>query len=131
MENLDVTGTFWRAGKPDRKVSGRLTFNDADGLELSLIGSLHDPKEVLSRHTGPVVSVPLDELYSLDSESIRILGETPKGYVTLDGCWRKSGSSPSQEVYDSETAFLGAHFDEDKPLVFTPNPPKEGVGLAS
>ena len=123
MENLDVAGTFWRAGKPDRKVSGRLTFNDADGLELSLIGSLYDSEELLDQLTGPVVSAPQD---GMRSESVRILGETTEGYVTLDHCLQKSGSfplfgvpRPAQEVYRSETALLGAQFDENEPLVFT------------
>ena len=126
METLDAVGTFWIVGKPERKVAGRLTFNDVDGLELNLIGSLHDPLEVLSRHTGPVISVPLAEMYGMGSEPVRIVGETTGGYVTLDKCWRKSGhfpliegSSPAQEVYRSSSAFLGAHFGEDEPLVFT------------
>ena len=123
MDNLDVAGTFWLAGKPERKVAGRLTFNDADGLELSLIGSLYDSEELLKQLTGPVVGAPQD---GMRSESVRILSETTEGYVTLDHCLQKSGSfplfgvpRPAQEVYRSETAFLGAHFDEDDPLVFT------------
>ena len=126
METLDTVGTFWIAGKPERKVAGRLTFNDVDGLELNLIGSLHDPLEVLSQHTGPVISVPLNEMYGLVNEPVRIVGETTKGYVTLDKCWRKSGhfpliegTSPAQEVYRGSSAFLGAHFGEDEPFVFT------------
>ena len=123
MENLDVAGTFWLAGKPERKVAGRLTFNDADGLELSLIGSLYDSEELLDQLTGPVVSAPQD---GMRSESVRILGETTEGYVTLDGCWRKSGSfpflgvpRPAQEIYHGNATLLHAHFDEDEPLVFT------------
>ena len=125
MQDLDVVGTFWLARKPGRKVAGRLTFNHADGLELNLIGSLHNPEEVLAQQTGPVINVSLDELYGLHSEPVRILGETTKGDVTLDNCLRKSGKFPligtprlPQEVYHSDEAFLGAHFDEDEPLVF-------------
>ena len=126
MEKLDVAGTFWQAGKPDRKVAGRLTFNNADGLELNLIGSLHELTEVLDQLTEPVVSVPSEELHGPISESVRILGETTKGHVTLDHCLRKSGSfpligprRPAQETYLCDVALLHAHFDEDEPLVFT------------
>ena len=125
MQNLDVVGNFWLARKPGRRVAGRLTFNESDGLELNLIGSLHDPEEVLAQRTGPVIRVPLDELYGLDSEPVRILGETTNGDVTLDNCLRKSGKFPligtsrvPQEVYHSDVAFLGAHFGEGEPLVF-------------
>ena len=125
MKNVDVVGSFWLARKPRRKVAGRLTFNDADGLELNLIGSLHDPEEVLAQQTGPVINVPLEELYGLNSESVRILGETTNGAVTLDNCLRKSGKFPligmprvPQEVYHSDVALLGANFEEGEPLVF-------------
>lgn len=127
MENLDVVGNFWIAGMPNCKVAGHLTFNDTNGLELNLIGSLHDPMEVLAQHTGPVISVPLDELYGGPGrEPFRILGETTKGHVTLDNCQREFGNfpfigtpRPAQEVYQSEKALLGAHFEEDEPFVFT------------
>ena len=125
MQNLDAVGTFWLARRPGRKVAGRLTFNDADGLELNLIGSLHDPEDVLGQQTGPVISVEMEELYGLNDEPLRILGETIKGDVTLDNCVRKSGRFPligasrlPQEVYYSEMALLGALFDESEPLVF-------------
>ena len=125
MKNVDVVGNFWLASKPGAKVAGRLTFNDTDGLELNLIGSLHDPEEALAQQTGPVINVPLDELYGLNSAPIRILGETTNGAVTLDNCLRKSGTFPligmprvPQEVYRSDMALLGANFEESEPLVF-------------
>ena len=125
MEPLDVVGTFWKAGNPDRRVEGRLTYNDADGLELRLIGSLHDPESVLARQTGPVISVSLDELFGVGLEHIRIVGQTSEGYVTVDNCYRESGRfslgghRPAQEVYKGNVAFLGQHFGEDEKLSFT------------
>ena len=126
METLDLEGMFWLPGNPGRKVAGRFTFNDADGPELKLIGSLHDPNEVLTRHSGPVVSVPLEELYGSNIEPSRIFGETTQGFVTLDNCWRKSGTfrwpgsrRPAQEYYGAWAVFLGAHFDEDSSPAFS------------
>lgn len=126
MESLDIAGTFWKAGNPDRKVAGRLTRNDADGLELDLIGSLHDPEDMLAQHTGSVVRVPIDDQHSERSKFIRILGETTKGYVTLDRCIRKLGRftwggvpRPAHEVYKGHVALIGAHFEEDEELSFT------------
>ena len=126
MEKLDIDGLFWLSGKPGHRVPGRLTFNEATGLELNLIGSLHDPKKVITGYTGSTVKVPLEELYGSNNEPLRILGETTRGFVTLDKCWRKSGkfpllgsSRPAQEIYRGRSAFLGAHFDEDTPLAFT------------
>ena len=126
MESLDISGTFWKAGHPDRRVAGRLTCNETDGLELSLIGSLHDPEDVLAQQTGPVVRVPIDDLYGVDNEFIRIVGETTKGYVTLDKCIRKYGRftwggapRPAQEIFKGHVALIGAHFKEDEELSFT------------
>ena len=125
MKNVDVVGNFWLVRKPGRKVAGCLTFNDTDGLELNLIGSLNDPEEVLAQQPGSAINVPLDELYGLNSEPVRILGETTIGDVTLDKCSSKSGKFPligssrlPQEVYHSDVALLGAHFDEGEQLVF-------------
>ncbi len=93
---------------------------------MNLIGSLHDPKEILARRPGPIISVPLEELYGTSDKPLRILGETTQGFVTLDHCFRKSGkfpllgsSRPAQEIYRGRAAFLGAHFDEDTVLAFT------------
>ena len=126
METLDLEGMFWLPGNPGRKIAGRFTFNDADGPELRLIGSLHDPNEVLTRHSGPVVSVPLGELYGSNIEPSRIFGETTQGFVTLDNCHRKSGTfgllgshRPAQEYYGARAAFRGAHFEEDSSIAFS------------
>ena len=126
METLDLEGMFWLPANPDRKVAGRLTFNDADGPELRLIGSFHDPNEVLTRRSGPVVRVPLVELFGSNIDAPRIFGETTQGFVTLDGCWRKSGTfrwpgsrRPAQENYGAWAVFLGAHFDEDSSPAFS------------
>ena len=126
MEELDLNGIFWLPGEPGIRVLGRLSFNSADGLELNLIGSLHDPKEILARHPGPIISVPLEELYGSRDKPLRILGETTQGFITLDHCFRKSGrfpllgsSRPAQEIYRGRAAFLGAHLHEDTPLAFT------------
>ena len=126
MRDLDLAGTFWIADKPERRVAGRLTFSDAHGLELGLIGSLHDPEAVLAKQTRPVTRVPLEELLGSNNEPVRILGETTEGYVTLDHCLRTSGKFPlfgvprtAQEVYSGDVALLGAHFCTDEPLVFT------------
>ena len=125
MKDVDLVGNFWLAHKPERKVAGRLTFKDTDGLELSLIGSLHDPEEVLARQTGPRINVTLEELFGSNSEPVRILGDTNNGVVTLENCLRKSGTFTligiprvPQEVYYSEMALLGAQFEEGEPFVF-------------
>ena len=112
-------------GNPDRRVEGRLTYNDADGIELRLIGSLHDLESVLARHTGPVISVSLNELFGVDREHIRIVGVTSEGNVTVDHCYRESGRfplgghRPAQEVYKGGIALLGQSFDDEENLYFT------------
>ena len=113
-------------GNPGRKVAGRFTFNDADGPELRLIGSLHDADEVLTRHSGPVVNIHLEELYGSNTDPSKIFGETSQGFVTLDNCRRKSGTfglpgsrRPAQEYYGARAVFLGGHFDEDSSIAFS------------
>ena len=125
MKDLDVVGEFWQADKPERRVSGRLTFDKARGIELNLIGSLHDPREVVSRQTGPVISVPLEEMFDLNSGPKRILGETTRGPVTVDHCLRSSAnfaflgrSRPAVESYVGSLVLLGTHFYADEPLEF-------------
>ena len=126
MEELDLEGMFWLSDNPSKKIAGRLTFNDTDGSELRLIGSFHDPDQVLTSHSGPVVSVPIGKLYGPDVDLPRIFGETTHGFVTLDNCWRKLGSfglpgirRPAREHYGVRAVFLGLHFDEDSPLAFS------------
>ena len=126
METLDLEGMFWLPVNPGRKVAGRLTFNDTDGPELRLIGSFHDPNEVLAGRSGPVINVPLGELFGSNIDASRIFGETTQGFVTLDGCWRKSGTfrwpgsrRSDQENYGAWAIFLGAHFGEDSSPAFS------------
>ena len=126
METLDLEGMFWLPGNPDRKVAGRLEFSDADGPDLRLIGSFHDPNEVLTRRSGPVIRVPLEEFFGSNIDAPRIFGETTQGFVTLDRCWRKSGTfpllggrRPARENYGAWAVFLGAHFDEGASPAFS------------
>lgn len=128
MENLEVDGEFWLVDDSERKVAGHLTYNRADGLNLSLIGSLHEPDNVIARaramSTGPTISVPLEELYGMDRGPVRILGETTKGPITLEDCVRQGASFPFsgrslRENYRGSLAVLGANFGKNEPLVFS------------
>ena len=126
MRDLDVVGTFWKATNPDTRVSGRLTFDSAEGVNLNLIGSLHDPAAVLARRAGPRVSVPLEELYGMNGDPVHILGETTAGYVTLPDCVRTSANyrimgapRPAQESYQAVAAYLGAHLGPTQFSKFT------------
>ncbi len=117
MHDLDIVGDFWLAPKPDHKVAGRLTFNTLDGLDLNLIGSLDNPNGFRAHQTGPIGS---------HNESVRILGQTNRGPITLGECRLKSGtyhmfgsSHVPQETYRANWICLGTHFSEDQPLVFS------------
>ena len=115
MVDVNVVGSFWLAARPDKRVAGRLTFDAKDGTALELSGSFHDPREVLDKaraqQSGPV-RVGLGELLGLNGPPVRILGNTPDGPLTLDGCLGELSS------YHVPLVFHGAHFDEVEPLRF-------------
>lgn len=94
MKPLEIDGQFWTEDNPNLKVAGRLTYNDTDGVVLDLIGSLHDPMTVLGDQSGPTKSLPLEDLFNLRAEPVRIMGDTPEGSVTLENCLRTDGSIP-------------------------------------
>jgi hypothetical protein len=131
MENFDTDGQFWVAGKPDRKVAGRLKFDAFAGLELTLIGSLHDPSDVLARQTGHEVQIPIDELFGNTKDTIRIVGNTALGPVTLDNCIRSQAKfslfgsiDNARETYVGRIALLGGRVESQRPLEFS------GVGVS-
>ena len=125
MESWETDGQFWIAGKPDRKVAGRLVFDEVDGLQLDLIGSLHDPLDVLASQSGNDVRLSLDELFGANPNAARILGETLKGHLTLANCYRDTATfslfgprANSREHYTSTSAFLGDYI-EQQPIEIT------------
>lgn len=129
MDSLDIDGHFWLEGDPTRKVAGRLTFNNVDGVVLNLIGSFHDPQEILTRahqaSTGPEITVTSNEMFGSSENPLRILGETNRGPVTLEGCMRSRANFPlsrpvadARESYQGELALLGVHVLGGDPIVF-------------
>lgn len=120
MEALDVEGVFWLAQRPDNQVAGRLTFDAQNGVELSLIGTFHDVDEILSSHSGQSITLTDRELLGTNDRSVRIIGSTTKGSVTIDDC-SVVGSSftlgsthhiPHQK-YDGLAVFLNAQFEDE------------------
>lgn len=129
MDNLDVDGHFWPEGDPTRRVAGRLTYSDEDGVILNLIGSFHDPREVLTRAhqmaTGTEITVTSEELFGSGEVPMRILGETSRGPVTIEGCLRSNANFPlsrsvaeARESCRGELVLLGAHVRDSDPAAF-------------
>ena len=125
MKSFDTDGQFWTDGRPERKVAGRLRYSDADGVVLDLIGSLHNPMAVLDEQSGPDKSLPLDDLFNLHAEPVRILGETPEGSVTLENCLRTNGDFPLaktiehyRETYKATVASIGGSLPSSTEATF-------------
>ena len=125
MKSLDTDGQFWTDGRPERKVAGRLRYSDVDGVVLELIGSLHNPMTVLDEQSGPVKSLPLDDLFNLHAEPVRILGETPEGSVTLENCLRINAHVPltkaiehHRETYIATVASIGGSLPSSTEATF-------------
>ena len=124
QEELDVEGLFWLPERPDRQVAGRLRFDAAAGAKLNLIGSVHDPDEVLAQRSGPNVSVPIDELFGWNREPNRILGQTGARKLTLDHCHRtreaiELTSGMAQESYAPRFILSGVHLNDDEELAIS------------
>ena len=109
MERLDVDGLFWLVDKPDDKVAGRLRFDPAEGVRLSLIGTFKD--FVPSGHNPPV-------------HMNAIAGGR---FLTLEGChfdqltveYAGGGQSGlTRHEYRSDLLFAGLHRDDSEPLQF-------------
>ena len=126
MSDLDVLGSFWPAGQPDKRLPGRLALDVKNGPVLELCGSFHDPGRLLeeARAADGSVSVGLSEMFASDSPPIRILGDTTQGPVSLDHCvvgrssWSLGSSGSSTAEYVALQVYQGAHFDDDTPLLF-------------
>ena len=111
---LDLVGAFWPAARPEKRLPGRLTFNPIDHGRLEVLGSFHDPKEMIAKARAQAngsVHVGLSELLGLDSPPIRILGDTMDGPVTLDQCL-------GQSTYHVPLALSGAHIPYSEQLQF-------------
>ena len=112
---LDVIGSFWPAVHPEKRLPGRLTFDSSDGGRLKIVGSFHDPREVIAKARADAdgsVSVGISELFGLDGPAIRIVGDTTDGPVTLDECLEE------QDTYHVPLVFYGAHIPDSEPLRF-------------
>lgn len=107
MEDLNLEGIFWLPSVSESSVAGRLTFNVAEGAELSLIGSLEGVESLLSND---------------DQESRRIMGVAGKRLLTLEGCV-KAGSNMEmpgilRDRYRVKQIFSGVHFANEDSLEF-------------
>ena len=99
MDPIDDLGLFWHPGKPDRQLSGRLTFDPASNIRLSLVGDFGEP-----RNRG-------------DETDLRLHGWIGTQPVTLDRGFALGSSMPSRGVshttYAANGLFLGHHIDEN------------------
>ena len=110
MRDLDVVGEFWKAGDPNRRVAGRLTFNVASGGSLQLAGAFtEDPKKISSD--------------SSDVISVRIYGRSGYDRYTLFNCLKIDWSATAEIVYREDYSItyilLGSCFIEDDDPQFT------------
>ena len=112
---LDVVGAFWPAAHPEKRLPGRLTFSPYDGGRLDVVGSFHDPREVIAKAgaqaDGPI-RVGLSELVGGESPPIRILADTTEGPATLEQCLG------AQSAYHIPLVLCGANIAESEPLRF-------------
>ena len=105
MKPFERSGLWWTVNNPSEKVAGKLTFDDDNGIVLSLIGTL-----------GKATTLPEAARFLGEKNHPIILGmcddSTGSGNITLVGCTQQSYliGSPgfAQESYFVEKAFLGA-----------------------
>jgi len=57
VEDFEYVGFWWLPDHPEKKLAGTLTFTEADGLHLRLLGVLGDVQSVLSMTS---TSYPID-----------------------------------------------------------------------
>ena len=115
MKNLECSGDWWLPHNKERKIAGKLTFSNQDGICLDLLG-------LLEEKTGD----DLSKSYSI------ILGVTTDcKMITLCDC-RKRGDSISWCVsdepekswsydtgrYSANLIFIGAHFTDPDEMQF-------------
>src|SRR2546426_12049012 len=107
MEDFEYVGFWWLTDHPERRVAGTLTFSEADGLHLRLLGVLGDAQAVLSMtSTGyPIV-----------------LGLSSGKLITLQDNYPAGGglSFPgfAKEELRPRFAYVGRHFADQKDIRF-------------
>lgn len=121
MEEIDAAGEWWLPTRPERKVSGRLTYTVESGARLSLIGSLRDWHEEGREVRPGVVAFGEDDLDRAGAYG-RLHGQVESKAYTLDGCFRTRlnrnlfGGLPAEEIR-ANRVFRGAWYEEDEVIV--------------
>lgn len=92
VESIDVIGKWWLPEAPDRKISGRLTFDPEKGGQLTLDGvfrTMMETAEPIKDKDGKVVggSVTADSLERAGTYD-RIVGEADGSAFTLEDCFQ-------------------------------------------
>lgn len=102
-KSLQLDGEFWLPDDPDTKVPGVITSSPSDGTTLSLIGSFTDIMDKLHQRQSP--------------DYRRIVGETVRGYLTLDDC-HLTFENPFQQRQRFVVSRLLVNFayDRDEPV---------------
>ena len=119
MKELDVEGLFWRPEEPERKIAGRLRFDQTDGATLSLV-------EPMRFNATGVTRVPITDLLAGGPEAgdaARLLGMTESQVLTLDGCFPAGSSMGSNLMikrrYRVTTVLTGVDLGREEPMSFT------------
>ncbi|WP_039764939.1 HEPN domain-containing protein [Caldicellulosiruptor sp. F32] len=106
IEKFEYKGIWWLPNKPNKQVSGTLTFTPEKGAILELIGSFKDLKD-------------MDKMLSPDI----ILGVSSSGKdITLYRCFETQSNlnlpSLSTSSFYANIVFVGAHFQKNENIRF-------------
>lgn len=107
MEDFEGDGVFWMPDNVDMRVAGRLTYDSANGANLSLIGALSNHDQMFSGNTVPARTIH---------------GFADGRELTLIGCfvtntrWQMPGLNT--EKFRVGQILSGAYFEEATDLAF-------------
>lgn len=123
-DRFEAQGEWWLPARPERRISGRLTFDPVEGTTLALIGSLRPWRErgtPLPDGSGYTFS---DEDFDRSGAYPRIVGVANGHAFTLEDCFQTRLTSHLVEGGEHESIYVnqllkGAQFEAHEEVVAT------------
>jgi ApeA N-terminal domain 1 len=107
MAEFRVVGRWWDPNEPDAAIPGTLTIKDWGPVQLQTTGSLSQP---VDRRVDEPQEYPRILGVTEDGEDVTLLDAIRTGWTSRNG---EDGTQIIRETVIGQSAYLGAHLDDD------------------
>ena len=117
MENLECSGDWWLPHNEEKKVAGKLTFSNQDGVCLNLLGLLEEKKSDDLSKSYPIILGVTTDCKMITLCNCRKRGDSISGRVKSDEP-EKSWWVYTTAKYSATLILIGAHFTHPNEVQF-------------